>query len=157
MDVEQILGRVLRLPYTTKHKEELLDLSYVFTSSNDFRSTVESVIEGLNRAGFSKKDYRVAECSAEPVSIPTEQPSLNLFGGNEPVQDTPTTTITDDIDEQIDPETIKTTITTPAANTDTVELESFARQENENYNRITTDKRRKRPIITTSQMILKTW
>lgn len=135
VDVEQILGRVLRLPYTTKHKEELLDLSYVFTSSNDFRSTVENVIEGLNRAGFSKKDYRVAECSAEPVSTPTELPSLNLFGCDEPAQDTPTTTITDDIDEQIDPETIKTTITTPAANTDTVELESFARQENENYNR----------------------
>ena len=51
------------------------------------------------------------------------------------MQDTPTTAITDDIDEQINPETIKTTITTPAANTDTVELESFARQENENYNR----------------------
>ena len=135
VDVEQILGRVLRLPYTTKHKEELLDLSYVFTSSNDFRNTVENVIEGLNRAGFSKKDYRVAECSAEPVSTPTELPSLNLFGCDEPAQDTPTTTITDDIDEQIDPETIKTTITTPAANTDTVELESFARQENENYNR----------------------
>lgn len=132
VDVEQILGRVLRLPYTTKHKEELLDLSYVFTSSNDFRSTVENVIEGLNRAGFSKKDYRVAEVPAEPASVPTELPSRSLFDNDD--ADMPAIAPTDDIDEQINPETIKTTIATPAANTGTVELEAFARQENENYN-----------------------
>ena len=76
VDVEQILGRVLRLPYTTKHKEELLDLSYVFTSSNDFRSTVENIIQGLNHAGFSKKDYRVAESPVElnPTPIQTADP-----------------------------------------------------------------------------------
>lgn len=131
VDVEQILGRVLRLPYTTKHKEELLDLSYVFTSSNDFRSTVENIIEGLNRAGFSKKDYRVAEASAEAVApVQAAQPSQNLFGGE---QDTPATPTTDDIDEQLNTETIKTTIATPATNTGTAELESFARQESENY------------------------
>ena len=132
VDVEQILGRVLRLPYTTKHKEELLDLSYVFTSSNDFRSTVENVIEGLNRAGFSKKDYRVAEVPAEPASVPTELPSRSLFDNDD--ADMPAIAPTDDIDEQINPETIKTTIATPATNTGTVKLEAFARQENENYN-----------------------
>lgn len=41
---------------------------------------------------------------------------------------------TDDIDEQINTETIRTTIATPAAHTGTAELESFARQESENYN-----------------------
>ncbi|MBO7477156.1 MAG: DEAD/DEAH box helicase family protein [Salinivirgaceae bacterium] len=61
IDVEQIVGRVLRLPYTTKHADELLNMSYVFTSSNDFRQTVESVIAGLNKAGFSPKDTRIAE------------------------------------------------------------------------------------------------
>ena len=50
IDVEQIVGRVLRLPYATKHKSEFLNLSYVFTSSNNFRETVESVITGLNNA-----------------------------------------------------------------------------------------------------------
>lgn len=134
VDVEQILGRVLRLPYTTKHKEELLDLSYVFTSSNDFRNTVENIIEGLHRAGFSKKDYRVADANTEPASVPTEQSSPSLFGSDEPTQDTPETATTDDIDEQINTETIKTTLAAPAANAGTVELESFARQENENYN-----------------------
>lgn len=134
VDVEQILGRVLRLPYTTKHKEELLNLSYVFTSSNDFRNTVENIIEGLNRAGFSKKDYRVAEAQTEPAPVPTGQSSPNLFGDDEPVHDTPAITITDDIDEQINTETIKTAIATPSENTGTIELESFARKENESYN-----------------------
>ena len=134
VDVEQILGRVLRLPYTTKHKEELLNLSYVFTSSNDFRNTVENIIEGLNRAGFSKKDYRVAEPQTEPALIPTEQSFPNLFGGDEPVQDAPEAATTDDIDEQINTEKIKTTLEIPAANTGTTELESFARHESENYN-----------------------
>lgn len=137
VDVEQILGRVLRLPYTTRHKEELLDLSYVFTSSNDFRNTIESVIEGLNRAGFSKKDYRIAETPPEIAApAPTEQPSHGLFDSNdEPELSTPEiVSADDDVDEQINPETIKTTIAAPAANTGTAELESFARQESENYN-----------------------
>lgn len=135
VDVEQILGRVLRLPYTTKHKEELLDLSYVFTSSNDFRNTVENIIEGLNRAGFSKKDYRVAETQTEVAApAPAEQPLHSLFGSDEPMLDTPATAANDDIDEQIDTETIKTTIATLAENTGTAELESFARQESDNYN-----------------------
>lgn len=135
VDVEQILGRVLRLPYTTKHKEELLDLSYVFTSSNDFRNTVENIIEGLNRAGFSKKDYRVAETPAEVTApVPTVQSPQSLFGDDEAVQAAPEITVTDDIDEQINTETIKTTLAIPVANTGTAELESFARQESENYN-----------------------
>ncbi len=135
VDVEQILGRVLRLPYTTKHKEELLDLSYVFTSSNDFRNTVENIIQGLNRAGFSKKDYRVAETPAEvTASVPTAQPPQSLFSSEEPMLDTPATAAAEDIDEQINTETIKTTLAIPAANAGTTELESFARQESENYN-----------------------
>jgi type III restriction enzyme len=36
VDVEQILGRILRQPYVTKHKEPLLNMSYVFTSSAFF-------------------------------------------------------------------------------------------------------------------------
>ncbi len=61
VDVEQILGRILRLPYATKHKNSILNLSYVLTSSNDFRDTLENIIKGLNQAGFSKRDCRVIE------------------------------------------------------------------------------------------------
>lgn len=60
VDVEQILGRILRQPYTIQHQNPLLNLSYVFTSSNDFRDTVEKIILSLQKAGFSKKDFREA-------------------------------------------------------------------------------------------------
>jgi type III restriction enzyme len=40
VDVTQILGRVLRMPYTRKHSVELLNLSYVFTASSQFQATL---------------------------------------------------------------------------------------------------------------------
>lgn len=61
VDVEQILGRILRQPYTAKHKESLLNFSYVFTSSNEFLKTLDKIIVGLNKAGFSAKDYRATD------------------------------------------------------------------------------------------------
>ncbi len=57
VDVEQILGRVLRLPYTKSSKEQELNLSYAITSSSDFLGTLDKVVKGLNNAGFTKKDY----------------------------------------------------------------------------------------------------
>ena len=151
VDVEQILGRVLRLPYTTKHKEELLNLSYVFTSSNDFRNTVENIIEGLNRAGFSKKDYRVAEAQTEPAPVPTGQSSPNLFGDDEPVHDTPAITTTDDIDEQINTETIKTGLQHPPK----IRGRSNWSLLPGRRMRATISRWRSRQIITTFRMILK--
>ena len=85
IDVEQIVGRVLRLPYTTRHSDEFLNISYVFTSSNDFRQTIESVIKGLNNAGFSSKDTRIASPteleSSEEYTQKGKQ--INLFGESE--------------------------------------------------------------------------
>lgn len=82
VDVTQILGRVLRMPYTKKHSIELLNLSYVFTSSSHFQNTLSQVVAGLNKAGFSKRDYREFDLSAieqEEKSTPTPaQEELNL-------------------------------------------------------------------------------
>jgi type III restriction enzyme len=61
VDVEQILGRTLRLPYTREYANPVLNLSYVFTSSTDFSGTISKVIQGLQGAGFTEKDYRLAE------------------------------------------------------------------------------------------------
>lgn len=61
VDVEQILGRILRQPYTEKQKKELLNLCYVFTSSNDFNATIGNIIKSLNHEGFSNRDYRLAQ------------------------------------------------------------------------------------------------
>lgn len=81
VDVEQILGRVLRMPHVQQHGNDLLNLSYVFTASNRFMDTLQSVVKGLNRAGFSDKDYRAfdaqaADTAAQPGATAPEQLSL---------------------------------------------------------------------------------
>ena len=73
VDVEQIVGRILRQPYARKHSEKLLNMSYVLACSADFQATVKSVVDGLNGAGFSASDYRVAE-AGEPESMPVSAP-----------------------------------------------------------------------------------
>ena len=86
VDVEQILGRVLRLPYTKKNKSNVLNISYVITSSADFGKTLDNVVKGLNSAGFSEKDYRAKDID-EDVSELVAQPTLNLF--DEPTEELP--------------------------------------------------------------------
>ena len=70
VDVEQILGRVLRLPYTQKNASNVLNISYVITSSADFSKTLDRVVIGLNNAGFSNKD-----CRAKDVEVVQEMPA----------------------------------------------------------------------------------
>lgn len=70
VDVEQILGRVLRLPYTQKNESEVLNLSYVITSSVDFHQTLEKVVAGLNDAGFSSHDYRAQDVDTPAANEP---------------------------------------------------------------------------------------
>ena len=70
VDVEQILGRVLRQPLTKRHGHSALNMSYVLTSSNDFKATLDGIVRGLNGAGFSERDCRVAQ----PETPAPEQP-----------------------------------------------------------------------------------
>ena len=78
VDVEQILGRILRLPYTAEHRAKALNMSYVLTSSNDFNDTVQQIIRGLNSAGFSDRDCRLAEPvePAKPAPVPEQLPII---------------------------------------------------------------------------------
>ncbi len=110
IDVEQILGRILRLPYTTHHADEFLNYSYVFTASVNFRETVESVIRSLNRAGFSKKDYRLAEDRAVSENTVEAGQQTSIF--DEGSQPQATEIIPDDI--SIDHETVKVATTSPS-------------------------------------------
>jgi len=64
VDVEQILGRVLRQPYVMKHDFPLLNLSYVLTASSKFLDTLDNIVKGLNKAGFSDKDYKLTDPNA---------------------------------------------------------------------------------------------
>lgn len=76
VDVEQILGRILRQPYTTQHGISLLNLSYVFTSSNDFRNTIDGIIRSLQKVGFSRKDFR--DVTPESLEYPNSQPTPEI-------------------------------------------------------------------------------
>lgn len=77
IDVEQILGRILRQPYTKQHSAPLLNTSYVLTCSNDFHNTLENIVKGLNKAGFSRKDYRIGDSITEST-IPANEPEYAL-------------------------------------------------------------------------------
>ncbi len=88
VDVEQVVGRVLRQPHVVAHREEFLNMSYVFTASNRFMDTLDKVVKGLNRAGFSDRDYRAFQyAGAEPGKAPTPHPEL--FTGDIAPETTP--------------------------------------------------------------------
>ena len=103
VDVEQILGRILRLPYTRKNEAQTLNMSYVLTSSNDFRATLDAIIKGLNSAGFSKKECRIAS-ETLPLSTVAPPQMLPL-----PTEDSQTSTDTDAGDElsEINPQDLQ--------------------------------------------------
>lgn len=99
IDVEQILGRILRLPNTRKNEREVLNLSYVITSSNAFYATLDKVVAGLNAAGFTSKDYRIDDYVEQDTEFPVEQADntqteLNL--DNDVTDDT--SNVSDEID-----------------------------------------------------------
>jgi type III restriction enzyme len=83
VSVEQILGRILRQPHVMRHKYPLLNMSFVLTASSKFLNTLDNIVAGLNRAGFSSKDYKVAdnqqEENAEPTPTNCQQSLSQLF------------------------------------------------------------------------------
>lgn len=90
IDVEQILGRILRLPHTKPNRLPALNMSYVLTSSNDFAETLRGIVHGLNAAGFSEKDYRIAAEAPVQPSTPIVQPvqqEINNQPGEEPTEE----------------------------------------------------------------------
>lgn len=78
VDIEQILGRVLRQPYVVKHQDNKLNVSYVMTASSKFKETLDNIVNGLQNAGFSKNDYFAEdEYESVPEADVIEQ---ELFG-----------------------------------------------------------------------------
>lgn len=107
VDVEQILGRVLRMPGAKANEETVLNLSYVITSSAEFNETLDKVVAGLNAAGFSNKDYRVA--AEEQVKSSEQEPTPQQTSINDFMQ--PETTVsedeTDNNEYQVDIDSLK--------------------------------------------------
>ncbi|WBL27534.1 DEAD/DEAH box helicase [Bacillus safensis] len=86
VDVEQVLGRILRQPYANKYKNPFLNMSYVLSSSINFRETLDNIVVGLNKAGFSKNDYRIAlenETDIDQEKVKVEQTDIFTYGSSE--------------------------------------------------------------------------
>lgn len=87
VDVEQILGRVLRQPYVMKHRAPLLNTSYVLTASAKFQETLQNIVEGLQASGFSDNDYREKDMMTEDEKQQAANEPLSdlLFPGEKPM------------------------------------------------------------------------
>ena len=44
----------------------------MLTCSRDFHATLDKIVEGLNKAGFSRKDFRLGEPENDPPQTPPE-------------------------------------------------------------------------------------
>lgn len=54
--VEQIIGRILRMPYAKRKEQEDLNRCYVFASARNFNEAATQIISGLENNGYSKAD-----------------------------------------------------------------------------------------------------
>ena len=121
VDVEQILGRILRQPHTKQHHDPMLNMSYVFTCSANFRNTLENITKGLNNAGFSERDYRLAS----PVVEPQRQEPPSMF---DIVADNLMRTY-----EEINVEEVKEILNTSNLTSSIDKLEEIAVKQNSDY------------------------
>ena len=56
--VEQVLGRVLRMPHVTRKKQEALNRSYAYVVSADLAATVHGLRDGLVQSGFERLETK---------------------------------------------------------------------------------------------------
>ena len=130
VDVEQIVGRVLRLPNTRQNPDAALNMSYVLTASARFQETLNNVVKGLNRAGFSEEDYRSIDEAAQEQQY---NPDDNFMVGPELFTETPKPQSVSKSSDEID----KTAITfnpdepldAPSANEDVLSILQNGAQE----------------------------
>lgn len=111
IDVTQIVGRILRQPNAKPFSNPLLNMSYVFTASAQFRNVLGNIVEGLTLAGFSPKDYRAignnSECNQEFVSEFDNLPLTLLSQQNEFTENESFDFDTDKLKENIQQSTIE--------------------------------------------------
>lgn len=73
--VEQLLGRVLRLPYATRKKKDDLNCAYAFVTTTSFSQAAENLKDGLVTHGFDK-----VEANSLVVARPDHLPGLEEGG-----------------------------------------------------------------------------
>ena len=73
-----------------EQKSPLLNTSYVLTNSVDFHITLEKIVAGLNKAGFSRKDYRLGDVVETP-QVPAQPEVIQTVIPMEPQTGEPDT------------------------------------------------------------------
>ncbi len=74
--VEQILGRILRLPYCKPREVEDLNRAYAFVSSSNFADAAQNLVDALIENGFNRQEAQDFIKPAEP-----SQPGLGFQYG----------------------------------------------------------------------------
>lgn len=132
VDVEQILGRVLRQPYVMKHNFPLLNLSYVLTASSKFLDTLDNIVKGLNKAGFSDRDFKLADpAMLEEAKKQDPLQQLTVFSTSEET--------IEDITSNIDATRISVSSETEFPNTTVSVIEKSAIAQNEAFEKTITE------------------
>lgn len=75
--VEQVLGRILRMPHVIRKQTEALNRSYAYVVSDQLAETVGGLRDGLVQSGFERLDTKSL------ISIPDSD--LTLFPGREDI------------------------------------------------------------------------
>lgn len=88
-DIQQLLGRVLRMPYATRRKQEAMNKAYAHVTTTDFNLAAAELTKSLIDIGFNP-----LEAVGAVLPDLTPGPGLPLQGGNvNPAPVTPKTTI----------------------------------------------------------------
>ncbi|MCP4538315.1 MAG: DEAD/DEAH box helicase family protein [Chloroflexi bacterium] len=69
--IEQILGRVMRLPHTKRKQHEVLNQAYAYAASANFAVVAQNLVDGLVQNGFDRIE-------AQEMIIPSEQLAFGL-------------------------------------------------------------------------------
>jgi type III restriction enzyme len=56
--VEQVLGRILRMPHVIRKRQEALNRSYAYVVSSELAATVQGLRDGLVQSGFERLETR---------------------------------------------------------------------------------------------------
>lgn len=87
-DIQQLLGRVLRMPYATRRKQETMNKAYAHVTTTHFNLAAAELTKSLIDIGFNPLEA-VGAVQREP----TPGPGLGLQGGANPVPTPPKTTV----------------------------------------------------------------
>lgn len=77
--VEQIIGRIIRLPNAKKKENEDFNRSYVFASARNFNEAASQIISGLESNGYSKADIISTDKKDAPYELESKKAYTDIL------------------------------------------------------------------------------